>query len=264
MAEEKKVENQEAVVEKAPKAKKAPAKKATATTKSTTATKTTKTAAKTTKTTASKTTKAATAKKETVSAKAEPVTIPVKFVTPKKDHAFLEKKYKTEIAPALMAKYNYRSVMEIPHLEKIVVNMGVGDATTNSKLIEAAVEDLKTITGQKPVVTKAKKSIAVFKVREGQEIGCKVTLRGDRMYEFLNKLVNIALPRVRDFHGVSAKAFDGRGNYTLGIKEQLIFPEINYDKVVKVRGMDIVIVTTAKTDEEGKELLKLFGMPFEK
>lgn len=228
MAEEMKVENQEAVVEKAPKAKKAPAKKA-----------------------ATKETPASTA-------------IPVKYVTPKKDHAFLEKKYKNEIAPAMMAKYNYHSVMEIPHLEKIVVNMGVGDATSNSKLIEAAVEDLKAITGQKPVVTKAKKSIAVFKVREGQEIGCKVTLRGDRMYEFLNKLVNIALPRVRDFHGVSAKAFDGRGNYTLGVKEQLIFPEINYDKVVKVRGMDIVIVTTAKTDAEGKELLKLFGMPFEK
>ena len=142
--------------------------------------------------------------------------------------------------------------------------MGVGDATQNAKIIEAAVEDLTAISGQKPVNTKAKKSIAVFKVREGQEIGCKVTLRGARMYEFLNKLVNIALPRVRDFRGVSAKAFDGRGNYTLGVKEQLIFPEINYDKVVKVRGMDIVVVTTAKSDEEGRELLRLFGMPFEK
>ncbi|MDY2888723.1 MAG: 50S ribosomal protein L5, partial [Candidatus Caccosoma sp.] len=147
---------------------------------------------------------------------------------------------------------------------KIVINMGVGDATQNGKLLEAAVEDLTAISGQKPIITKAKKSIAVFKVREGQEIGCKVTLRGARMYEFLNKLVNVSLPRVRDFRGVSASAFDGRGNYTLGIKEQLIFPEINYDKVVKVRGMDIVIVTTAKSDEEGRELLKLFGMPFEK
>ena len=176
----------------------------------------------------------------------------------------LFKKHNEEIAPAMQAKFNYKSSMEIPHLEKIVINMGVGDATQNSKLIDAAVEDLTAISGQKPVITKAKKSIAVFKVREGQEIGCKVTLRGARMYEFLNKLVSIALPRVRDFRGVSAKAFDGRGNYTLGIKEQLIFPEINYDKVVKVRGMDIVIVTTAKNDEQGRELLKLLGMPFEK
>lgn len=181
-----------------------------------------------------------------------------------KEHTFLAKKYKDEIAPAMMAKFNYKSVMEIPHLEKIVINIGVGDATQNAKLMEAAVADLTAISGQKPVITKAKKSIAVFKVRENQEIGCKVTLRGDRMYEFLNKLINIALPRVRDFHGVSAKAFDGRGNYTLGIREQLIFPEINYDKVVKVRGMDVVIVTTAKNDEQGRELLKLFGMPFER
>ena len=203
-------------------------------------------------------------KNEKVVEKTPSTKIPVKYQTQPKEHAFLEKKYKTEIAPALMEKFGYKSTMQIPRLEKIVINMGVGDATQNAKLIEAAVEDLTTIAGQKPVVTKAKKSIAVFKVREGQEIGCKVTLRGDRMYEFLNKLVNIALPRVRDFRGVNKNAFDGRGNYTLGVKEQLIFPEINYDKVVKVRGMDIVIVTTAKSDEEGRELLRLFGMPFEK
>ena len=196
--------------------------------------------------------------------KVEKVVIPTKYAVQETYTPALLKKYKEEIAPAMQAKFNYKSSMQIPHLDKIVINMGVGDATQNSKLIEAAVADLTSIAGQKPVVTKAKKSIAVFKVREGQEIGCKVTLRGARMYEFLNKLVNIALPRVRDFRGVSAKAFDGRGNYTLGVKEQLIFPEINYDKVVKVRGMDIVIVTTAKSDEEGRELLKLFGMPFEK
>ena len=194
----------------------------------------------------------------------EQVVIPTKFEAKEAYKPVLLKKYREEIAPALQAKFGYTSTMEIPRLEKIVINMGVGDATQNAKLIEAAVEDLTAISGQKPVITKAKKSIAVFKVREGQEIGCKVTLRGARMYEFLNKLVNIALPRVRDFRGVSAKAFDGRGNYTLGVKEQLIFPEINYDKVVKVRGMDIVIVTTAQTDEEGRELLRLFGMPFEK
>ena len=194
----------------------------------------------------------------------EQVVIPTKFEAKEAYKPVLLKKYREEIAPALQAKFGYTSTMEIPRLEKIVINMGVGDATQNAKLIEAAVEDLTAISGQKPVITKAKKSIAVFKVREGQEIGCKVTLRGARMYEFLNKLVNVALPRVRDFRGVSAKAFDGRGNYTLGVKEQLIFPEINYDKVVKVRGMDIVIVTTAKSDEEGRELLKLFGMPFEK
>ena len=194
----------------------------------------------------------------------EQVVIPTKFEAKEAYKPVLLKKYREEIAPALQAKFSYTSTMEIPRLEKIVINMGVGDATQNAKLIEAAVEDLTAISGQKPVITKAKKSIAVFKVREGQEIGCKVTLRGARMYEFLNKLVNIALPRVRDFRGVSAKAFDGRGNYTLGVKEQLIFPEINYDKVVKVRGMDIVIVTTAQTDEEGRELLRLVGMPFEK
>ena len=201
---------------------------------------------------------------ENVNNKVEQVVIPTKYAVQATYKPYLLKKYNEEIAPAMQAKFNYRSSMEIPHIEKIVINMGVGDATQNSKLIDAAVEDLTAIAGQKPVVTKAKKSIAVFKVREGQEIGCKVTLRGARMYEFLNKLVSIALPRVRDFRGVSAKAFDGRGNYTLGIKEQLIFPEINYDKVVKVRGMDIVVVTTAKSDEEGRELLRLFGMPFEK
>ena len=194
----------------------------------------------------------------------EKVVIPTKYKAEETFTPVLLKKYNAEIAPALQAKFNYTSSMQIPRLNKIVINMGVGDATSNAKLIEAAVEDLTAIAGQKPVITKAKKSIAVFKVREGQEIGCKVTLRGARMYEFLNKLVNISLPRVRDFRGVSAKAFDGRGNYTLGVKEQLIFPEINYDKVVKVRGMDIVIVTTAQTDAEGRELLKLFGMPFEK
>ena len=194
----------------------------------------------------------------------EQVVIPTKFEAKEAYKPVLLKKYREEIAPAMQAKFGYTSTMQIPRLEKIVINMGVGDATQNAKLIEAAVEDLTAIAGQKPVITKAKKSIAVFKVREGQEIGCKVTLRGARMYEFLNKLVNISLPRVRDFRGVSAKAFDGRGNYTLGVKEQLIFPEINYDKVVKVRGMDIVIVTTAKSDAEGRELLKLFGMPFEK
>ena len=154
--------------------------------------------------------------------------------------------------------------MQVPKIEKIVINMGVGDAITNSKVLDAAVEDLKTITGQKPIITKAKKSIAAFKLREGVAIGCKVTLRGERMYEFFDKLVSIALPRVRDFRGLSKDSFDGRGNYTLGVKEQLIFPEINFDKVLKVRGMDIVIVTTAKTDNEGRELLKLMGMPFKK
>jgi len=167
-----------------------------------------------------------------------------------------------EIVSALMDKFKYKSIMEVPKLEKIVINMGVGDAKENPKFLESAVNELATITGQKPVVTKAKKSVAAFKVRAGMNIGCKVTLRGDRMYEFLDRLVNIALPRVRDFHGVSDKSFDGRGNYALGIKEQLIFPEINYDKVDKVRGMDVIIVTTARTDEEARELLSLLGMPF--
>ena len=176
----------------------------------------------------------------------------------------LKERYLKEIVPSLQKKYNYKSVMEVPKLEKIVVNIGVGDATTNSKLLDAAVADLELITGQKPVVTKARKSIAGFHVREGQSIGCKVTLRGENMYNFLDKLVTIGLPRVRDFRGVSPKAFDGRGNYTLGIKEQLIFSEIEYDNVVKVRGMDIVLVTTAKTDEEAYDLLDELGIPFRK
>ena len=176
----------------------------------------------------------------------------------------LKEKFDKEITPALMSKFNYKSVMEVPKLEKIVINMGVGDAVQNAKALDNAVEELSLITGQKPVVTKAKKSIAGFRLREGMPIGAKVTLRGARMYEFFDKLVSVSLPRVRDFRGISKKAFDGRGNYTLGIKEQLIFPEIDYDKVSKVRGMDIVIVTTAKTDEEARELLTGFGMPFQK
>ena len=176
----------------------------------------------------------------------------------------LKEKYIKEVTPALMSKFEYKSVMQVPKVEKIVVNMGVGDAVQNSKALDAAVEELAIITGQKPVITRAKKSIAGFRLREGMPIGAKVTLRGERMYEFLDKLISIALPRVRDFHGVSKKAFDGRGNYTLGVKEQLIFPEIDYDKVSKVRGMDIVIVTTANSDEEARELLTQFGMPFQK
>ena len=176
----------------------------------------------------------------------------------------LKEKYLNEIVPSLQNKYNYKSVMEVPKLEKIVINIGVGDATGNSKLLEAACSDLELISGQKPVVTKAKKSIAGFKLREGQAIGCKVTLRGENMYNFLDKLVSISLPRVRDFRGVSPKAFDGRGNYTLGIKEQLIFNEIEYDNVVKVRGMDIVLVTTAKSNEEAYDLLNELGIPFRK
>jgi len=176
----------------------------------------------------------------------------------------LKEKFVKEVTPALMSKFNYKSVMEVPKLEKIVINMGVGDAVANAKALDNAVEELSTITGQKPVVTRAKKSIAGFRLREGMPIGAKVTLRGERMYEFLDKLVSVSLPRVRDFRGISKKAFDGRGNYTLGIKEQLIFPEIDYDKVSKVRGMDIVIVTTANTDEESRELLTQFGMPFQK
>jgi len=176
----------------------------------------------------------------------------------------LKEKYNKEIVPNLINKHNYKTIMEVPKLEKIVVNMGVGDATGNSKLLEAAVKDLSLITGQKPIITKAKKSIAGFKLREGQAIGCKVTLRGENMYNFLDKLVSIGLPRVRDFRGVSPKAFDGRGNYTLGIKEQLIFSEIEYDSVVKVRGMDIVFVTTAKSNEEAYDLLSELGVPFRK
>lgn len=176
----------------------------------------------------------------------------------------LEKKYKEEIVPSLMEKFNYSSVMEVPKLNKIVINMGVGEATQNAKLLDDAVEELTVISGQKPVVTKAKKSIAGFKLREGNPIGTKVTVRGERMYDFLDKLISVSLPRVRDFRGVSNKSFDGRGNFTLGVREQLIFPEIEYDKVNKVRGMDIVIVTTASTDEEAHELLDQLGMPFRK
>jgi len=176
----------------------------------------------------------------------------------------LKEEYKNTIVPELTKKYNYDTVMAVPKLEKIVVNIGVGDASTNSKLLDAAKKELEMITGQKPVITKAKKSIAGFKIREGQAIGCKVTLRGEAMYTFLEKLVKIALPRVRDFRGISNKAFDGRGNYTLGIKEQSVFPEIVYDDIVKVRGMDIVFVTTAKTNKEALDLLKGFGLPFKK
>ncbi|KRK35276.1 MULTISPECIES: 50S ribosomal protein L5 [Levilactobacillus] len=176
--------------------------------------------------------------------------------------ARLKEKFVNEITPSLVEKFSYSSVMQTPKIEKIVLNMGVGDAVTNAKNLDEAVEELGLISGQKPLVTKAKKSIATFRLREGMSIGAKVTLRGDRMYEFLDKLINVSLPRVRDFHGVSSRAFDGRGNYTLGIKEQLIFPEINFDNVNRVRGLDIVIVTTANTDEESRELLTQFGMPF--
>ena len=176
----------------------------------------------------------------------------------------LKEKYVNEIVPSLMNKYNYKSIMEVPKLDKVVINMGVGDGASNAKLLDAAVSDLAKISGQKPVVTKAKKSIAGFKIREGQKIGCKVTLRGETMYNFVDKLISISLPQVRDFRGVSPKSFDGRGNYTLGIKEQLIFSEINYDEVVKVRGMDIVFVTTAKTNEEAYDLLNELGIPFRK
>ena len=176
----------------------------------------------------------------------------------------LMERYQNEVVKSLMEKFNYSSKMQAPKIEKIVLNIGVGDAVSNTKLLDEAVNELTLISGQKPVITRAKKSIAGFKLREGAPIGCKVTLRGERMYEFLDKLVNISLPRVRDFRGVSNNSFDGRGNYTLGIKEQLIFPEINFDKVNKLRGMDIVFVTTSKNDEEGHELLSQLGMPFKK
>ncbi|QSX07479.1 50S ribosomal protein L5 [Alkalibacter rhizosphaerae] len=174
----------------------------------------------------------------------------------------LKDKYKEEVIPALMEKFKYSNIMEVPKLEKVVINMGLGDAKDNAKLLEAAVNDLAIIAGQKPVITKAKKSVSNFKLREGMNVGAKVTLRASRMYEFTDKLFNIALPRVRDFRGISAKSFDGRGNYSMGVKEQLIFPEIDYDKVEQIRGMDIIFVTTAKTDEEALELLSLLGMPF--
>ena len=172
--------------------------------------------------------------------------------------------YKSEIVDAMVKKFGYKNIMEVPKLDKIVINMGVGEAKDNSKVLETAVKELEIITGQKVVTTKAKNSVANFKIREGMPIGCKVTLRGEKMYEFLDRLVNLALPRVRDFRGVSSSSFDGRGNYALGIKEQIIFPEIEYDKIDKVRGMDIIVVTTAKTDEEARELLRLFNMPFKK
>lgn len=178
--------------------------------------------------------------------------------------ARLKASYKEQVVPALMEKFQYESIMQAPKIEKVVINMGVGEAKENQKFLDNAVEELTIIAGQKPVVTKAKKSISNFKLREGMAVGCKVTLRGEHMYEFLDKLFNIALPRVRDFRGVSKTAFDGRGNYALGIKEQLIFPEINYDKIDKIRGMDIIITTTANSDEEARELLKLMGMPFSK
>ncbi len=174
----------------------------------------------------------------------------------------LKKKYREQVVPAMMERFGYRSRLQVPRVEKVVINMGVGDAIQNPKLMDAAVHDLGVISGQKPVVTRAKKSVAAFKVRKGMSIGCKVTLRGDRMYHFLERLFHIALPRVRDFRGVPPYSFDGRGNYTLGLKEQLVFPEIDYDKVEKVRGMDIVIATNARTDEEARELLALMGMPF--
>ena len=176
----------------------------------------------------------------------------------------LKEIYQNEMVDALMKKFGYKNVMQVPKLEKVVVNMGVGEAKDNAKLLDAAVSDMETITGQKAIVTRAKHSVANFKIREGMPIGCKVTLRGDKMYEFVDRLINLALPRVRDFRGVNPNAFDGRGNYALGIKEQLIFPEIEYDKVDKVRGMDVIFVTTAKTDEEARELLTQFNMPFAK
>lgn len=176
--------------------------------------------------------------------------------------ARLKEKYLNEVAPAMMQKFQYKSAMQIPKLEKVVLNMGLGDAKDNAKALDAAVNELSLIAGQKPIVIKAKRSVAAFKLRQGMNVGAKVTLRGDRMYEFVDKLLNVSLPRVRDFRGVSAKSFDGRGNYAMGIKEQLIFPEIDYDKVEQIRGMDIIFVTTAKTDEESRELLKLLGMPF--
>ena len=176
----------------------------------------------------------------------------------------LRQKYENEVKNQMVEKFGYKSVMQIPTIDKIVINMGIGDAVSNSKVLDEAVAELALMTGQKPVITRAKKSIAGFRLREGMPIGCKVTLRGERMYDFLDKLVSISLPRVRDFRGVSKKSFDGRGNYTLGVKEQLIFPEIDFDKVNKVRGMDIVVVTTANTDEEARELLTQLGMPFQK
>jgi len=213
---------------------------------------TTASKATTSKTTATKTTAAKTAAPKAKKTVTKDASVRLKY------------KYLEEVVPALMKEYNYKSVMETPKIDKVVINIGVGDATKNAKLLEESVAELTVITGQKPVVTKAKKSIASFKLREGNPIGCKVTLRGNRMYQFLDKLLTISMPRIRDFHGVSKNSFDGRGNYTLGIKEQIIFPEINYDQVNVIRGMDIVIVTTAKSDKEALSLLEGLGMPFEK
>jgi large subunit ribosomal protein L5 len=176
----------------------------------------------------------------------------------------LKEKYQQEVAPALRKEFNYKNPMQVPGVHKVVVNIGLGEVIQNAKAMDAAIADLATITGQRPVITRAKRSVAAFKLREGMQIGCMVTLRGDNMFQFLDKLLNVALPRLRDFQGVSAEAFDGRGNYTLGLREQLVFPEIDYDKVDKVRGMEVSIVTTARTDEEGRRLLKLMGMPFKK
>ena len=201
--------------------------------------------------------------KKKTTAKAAPEKKESSFVSPQPKNR-LEAKYRSEVVPELVKEFGYSTVMMAPKLEKIVINMGVGDATSNSKALDDAVNDLTILSGQKPVITKAKKSIAAFKLREGQQIGCKVTLRGQRMYEFLDKLISIALSRVRDFRGISRNSFDGHGNYTLGVKEQLIFPEIDYDKVSKIRGMDIVLVTTAKSDKEAAALLEKLGMPFRK
>ena len=176
----------------------------------------------------------------------------------------LKEKYQQEVVPALQKEFNYKNLMQVPSVHKVVVNIGMGEVIQNAKAMDAAVSDLATITGQRPVITRAKRSVAAFKLREGMQIGCMVTLRGDRMFQFLDKLMNVALPRIRDFQGISPEAFDGRGNYTLGLREQLVFPEIDYDKVDKVRGMEVSIVTTARTDEEGRRLLKLMGMPFKK
>ena len=248
------------------------AKKATSTTKKSTTSTTAKKTTTTKKTSSTSSTAKKVAEKEGKVEEAVVAEAPQKKAAPKakkapKARVFdnrLQEKYFTEVAPALNAKFGYKSVMQIPAINKVVINIGVGEATSNSKALDDSVRELMQITGQKPVVTRAKKSIASFKLREGAAIGCKVTLRGVRMYEFLDKLFNIALPRVRDFRGVSKNAFDGRGNYTLGVKEQLIFPEIDYDKVSKLRGMDIVIVTTAHKDEEAYSLLDLMGMPFKK
>ena len=232
-------------------------KKTTTAAKTTAAKKTTSKSTTTEKKTTSKSTTTKTTAKKTAAPKAK-----TNVVKERDTSVRLKYKYLDEVVPALMKEYSYKSVMETPKIEKVVINIGVGDATKNAKLLEESVAELTAITGQKPIVTKAKKSIASFKLREGNPIGCKVTLRGNRMYQFLDKLMTVSMPRIRDFHGVSKNSFDGRGNYTLGIKEQIIFPEINYDQVNVIRGMDIVIVTTAKSDKEALSLLEGIGMPF--